>query len=146
MKKLKERINSILSNKIVLRKRVLDETIIKHKRVYNSYFDKKVDQYIWFQIKMKILGVVTLGLAYPWILCSQQKSKCQNMVICGRRLKFIGNPKDLIGHWILWWFLSAITLGIYLLVVKVRFQQWVTANIIFDDVPVESDIINEKSN
>ncbi|MGL4655562.1 MAG: hypothetical protein ACRCWM_06750 [Sarcina sp.] len=136
MKKLKEYINLILDNKIISSERVLDETIIKNKRKYNSYFDKKVKQYIWFQVKMKILSMVTLGLAYPWILCSKQKSKCENMVICGRRLKFIGNPKDLIGHWILWWFLSAITLGIYLFVVKVRFQQWVTANIIFDDVPV----------
>ncbi|MGL4740221.1 MAG: hypothetical protein ACRC41_05365 [Sarcina sp.] len=139
MKNLKDKITSIIGNNIMFKQKVLDETIIKNKRIYNSYFDKKVDQYVWLQIRMKILKVITLGLAYPWILCIEQEAKCKNMVVCGKRLKFIGQPKDLIRHWVLWWFLSLLTLGIYGIVVKVRFQQWVIANTIFDDIKIQID-------
>ncbi|MGL5616127.1 MAG: hypothetical protein ACRDD2_07870 [Sarcina sp.] len=88
---------------------------------------------------MKILKICTIGFAYPWILCIEQEAKCKNMVICGKRLKFIGNPKDLISHWIIWWFLSLLTFGIYGIVVKVRFQQWVVANTIFEDLVIETE-------
>ena len=53
------------------------------------------------------------------------------------RLKFIGNPKELIGHWIFWWILIVITFGLYGLVVKIRFQQWTSANTIFEDVEIK---------
>ncbi|MGL5822232.1 MAG: hypothetical protein ACRCYE_11555 [Sarcina sp.] len=139
IKKIKDKIKSIIDSDVLLKEKVLDETIIKNKRLYNSYFDKTVDQYLWLQIKMKILKFITVGFAYPWILCIEQKAKCKNMVICGKRLRFIGKPKDLIGHWIIWWVLSLLTLGIYGVVVKVRFQQWVTANTIFTDVEIKTE-------
>lgn len=108
-------------------------SIIKNKLKYNSYFDNTLKNTLIHHIKMILLGLVTLGLAYPWILCSSQKAKCKHTVINGYRLKFIGDPKELIGHWILWWILIIITFGIYGLVVKLRFQQWVVANTIFED-------------
>ena len=42
-------------------------SIIINKEKYDSYFDKKVSEYILLHLKMILLGIVTLGLAYPWI-------------------------------------------------------------------------------
>ncbi|MGL5868259.1 MAG: hypothetical protein ACRC1T_01445 [Clostridium chrysemydis] len=112
-------------------------TIITNKEKYDSYCDVRLKSEISHTLKSIILGVITLGIAYPWILCNKQKFKCEHTVICGKRLKFIGDPKELIGHWILWWFLIIITLGIYGLVVKIRFSQWITANTIFDDTEIK---------
>ena len=109
-------------------------SIIINKEKYDSYFDKKVSEYILLHIKMLLLGIVTLGLAYPWIICIKQKATCKHTVICGKRLKFIGDPKELINHWILWWILIVITFGLYSLVVKIRFERWITANTIFEEV------------
>lgn len=111
-------------------------SILLNKRKYDSYFDNTVKNTILHHIKCILLGVVTLGFAYPWIVCMGQESKCNHKVICGKRLKFIGDPKELIGHWILWWFLTIITVGLYGLVVKVRFEQWITANTVFEDTEI----------
>lgn len=108
-------------------------TIIVNKEKYDSYFDNTVKKTIIHHLKMIFLGVITLGLAYPWILCMKYESKCKHTVICGKRLKFIGDPKELITHWLLWWFLIIVTFGLYSLVVKVRFEQWTSANTIFEE-------------
>ena len=114
----------------------MQTSIILNKTYYDSYFDKKVKDAVILHVKMILFGIVTLGFAYPWIICIKQRATCKHTVICGRRLKFIGDPKELIAHWILWWFLSVITLGIYTLAVKVRFEQWIAANTVFEDTVV----------
>lgn len=58
-------------------------------------------------------------------------------MICGQRLKFIGDPKELIGHWIVWWLVIVIIFGIYGLVVKIKFQQWVAANTVFENIELK---------
>ncbi|ABG85518.1 hypothetical protein [Clostridium perfringens] len=112
-------------------------SIILNKEKYNSYFDNTFKNSIVHHIKCLLLGVFTLGLAYPWIICMKYESTCKHTVICGKRLKFIGDPKELIGHWIFWWILIVITFGLYGFVVKTKFQQWTNANTIFDDVQIK---------
>lgn len=112
---------------------MVKSSIIINKEKYNSFFDKKLKDYIIFHLKIILLGVITLGLAYPWIICMKNEARCKHTVICGKRLKFIGKPKGLINYWILWWFLTIIILGFYGLVVKLRFERWTIANTIFED-------------
>lgn len=112
-------------------------SIILNKEKYDSYFDNTFKNTIIHHLKCLLLGIFTLGLAYPWIICMKYESTCKHTVICGKRLKFIGNPKELIGHWIFWWILIVITFGLYGLVVKIRFQQWTSANTIFEDVEIK---------
>ncbi|WP_053983056.1 YjgN family protein [Niameybacter massiliensis] len=112
-------------------------TIIENKKKYDSYFDKKVKDYIFLNIKFYAICILTLGLAYPWALCMKYKAQYHHTVICGKRLKFIGDPRELICHWLWWWFLSVITLGIFVIVVDIRMEQWITANTIFEDTQME---------
>ena len=78
-------------------------SIILNKEKYDSYFDNTFKNSIVHHLKCLLLGIFTLGLAYPWIICMKYEATCKHTVICGKRLKFIGNPKELIGHWIFWW-------------------------------------------
>ena len=114
-----------------------NSSIIENKEKYDSYFDKKVKDYIILKIKCIAICVLSLGIAYPWALCMEYKAKSHHTVICGKRLKFIGDPKELIFHWLLWWFLSIITFGFFIIVTHVRMDQWITANTIFEDVEIK---------
>lgn len=96
-------------------------TIIENRRKYGSYNDNHFKPALLHQIKIVLLGILTLGFAYPWILCMEQEARCKHTVICGRRLRFIGDPKELIGHWIIWWLVAVITFGLYGLVIKTKF-------------------------
>jgi uncharacterized membrane protein YjgN (DUF898 family) len=72
-----------------------------------------------------IITVCTLGLAYPWGLCLKQKWIAKHTLIDGRRLRFTAGGTNLIGHWVIWWVLSALTLGIYLIWVNPRVRAWI---------------------
>jgi len=39
--------------------------------------------------------------------------RSQHAMIDGRRLKFTGSALSLFGHWLKWWLLCIITIGIY---------------------------------
>lgn len=120
-------------NEDKIKQKLMQSTIVVNKERYNSYYDNTFKKEVIHHTKMVLLGILTLGFAYPWILCSQQRMLCEHTVIRGKRMKFIGEPRELIKHWILWWFITIITFGIYSLVTKLRFRQWITANTIFKD-------------
>lgn len=107
-------------------------SIIANKEKHNSYFDKTMLEYIGLEIRYYLILIFSLGLAYPWAICMKQRAICHHTYICGRRLKFIGEPKELIAHWLYWWFLSVITLGLYTFVAHLRMEQWKVANTVFD--------------
>ena len=108
-------------------------TIQKNKEKYNSYFDESIKQYIILQIKFLAICIFSLGFAYPWALCMKYNALYHHTVICGKRLKFIGQPKDLAVHWIWWWFLTIITLGVFSISLHVKMKQWEVSNLIFDE-------------
>ena len=112
-------------------------SIRENKIKYGSYYDNTFKSALMHRIKIIFLGIITLGLAYPWILCMKQEARCKHTIICGKRLKFIGDPKELIGHWLVWWLVIIITFGLYGLVVKIKFQQWVAANTVFEDTELK---------
>jgi uncharacterized membrane protein YjgN (DUF898 family) len=52
-------------------------------------------------------------------------------VVGGRRLKFNGTGGSLFWHYILWWFLTLITLGIYSFWLYVAMKKWMAKNTSF---------------
>lgn len=111
-----------------------ESSIILNKKLYDSYCDETVKASIKVRLKSIAIIIFSLGLAYPWALFEKYKAKYHHTVICGKRMKFIGDPKELISHWLFWWLLTVITIGIYSFVVHIRMEQWVTANTVFEDV------------
>lgn len=65
-------------------------------------------------------------------MVSPRPWRAKHTFIDGAQLVFIGSAVGLFGHWIKWFLLSAITLGIYLLWVGPRIQRWVTVNTEFE--------------
>ncbi len=114
--------------------KIEQSTIATNKKKYNSFFDESVKAYLILQIKFLAMCILSLGLAYPWALCMKLRAKYHHTVVCGKRLRFIGNPMDLAHHWLWWWFLCVITLGIYSLFLHVRMEKWTIANVIFEEV------------
>ena len=48
----------------------------------------------------------------------------EHTYIEGKQLEFIGDPFELFSKYIIWWFRTRITLGIYSVVIPVRLKQW----------------------
>ncbi len=111
-------------------------TIVSNRKKYNSYFDESVKAYLLLQIKYTLMCVFSLGLAYPWALCMKYRATYHHTVVCGKRLKFIGCPKDLAQHWVWWWLLCVITLGLFSIALHVRMKKWTIANVIFEDIEI----------
>lgn len=89
-----------------------------------------------------LAGVVTLlslGLAYPAMRCMKLRYKTRNCVIDGRKLVFDGRAGELFKKYIVWWGLSAVTLGVYgVLFLPLRLRQWETAHTRFEGDAEES--------
>lgn len=57
--------------------------------------------------------VITLGLAFPWVICIILRWIFNNSTIDGKKLRFKGTGGGLFGRYIIWWLLTVITIGIY---------------------------------
>ena len=90
-----------------------------------SYFDGNTFQLIGYRILTAFVCGITLGIAYPWMLCTVQRWETKHTVINGRRLKFTGHGHQLIGKYLLWLFLTLITFGIYGFWLNIKMKQWV---------------------
>ena len=79
-------------------KKDFTSSIIKNKLKYNSYFDKTLKDFIVTLLKFYAIVILSLGFAYPWALCMKLQATDHHTVVCGKRMKFIGNPKELLAH------------------------------------------------
>lgn len=105
-----------------------------------SYFDGNTLQLIGYQILSALVTTLTLGIAYPWMLCTVKRWETKHTVINGRRLKFNGHGHQLIGRYLLWIFLTVITLGIYSIWLGLGMKKWVVKHTVYadEDRPAES--------
>ena len=72
-----------------------------------------------------IVSVLSLFLAYPAMVCWKMRWKCKHTYINGKRLVFDGTGIQLFGKFLLWIFLSVITVGIYLIVaMPLNLNRW----------------------
>ena len=106
----------------------------------DSYFDGKTIQLIGYRLLMYLVCLLTLGIAYPWMLCLFMRWETKHTVIHGRRLRFDGRGGQLIGRYLLWSFLTLITLGIYGIWLGLGMKRWVVKHTFYadDENPVAS--------
>lgn len=105
-----------------------------------SFFDGSTWQLIGYRLLSAFVNIITLGIAYPWMLCLVQNWETKHTIINGRRLKFTGHGHQLIGKYLLWIFITIITLGIYSIWLGLGIKKWVTKHTVYADEenPVES--------
>lgn len=91
----------------------------------SSYFDGGYLAYFGCCFLLGFVSLITLGIAFPWMLCWFQRWKAKHTVICGKRMYFDGTGLQLIGKFLLWSLLSFITLGIYGLWMSIAIKKWI---------------------
>jgi Predicted membrane protein len=89
-----------------------------------SMFEGSIFTYIGFMVLFWLGGVLTLGLAIPWIEAAFCSWVANNTVIEGKRLDFDGTGSQLFGNYIKWLLLTIITLGIYSFWLFNKMMQW----------------------
>jgi len=96
-----------------------------------SYFDGKLIQLVGWGLLGIIIIPFSLGFAFPWWLCKIYGWKVNHTIVEGKRLKFNGTGISLFGHWILWSFLTIITLGIFGWWFIISVNKWLAKNTVF---------------
>lgn len=96
------------------------------------HFDGGAATYWGTALLALLITVFTFGICYPFALVLMQRWKAKHSYIDGRRLVFNGSAIGLLGHWIKWFLLCVITLGIYSFWVAPRLQRWVWENTDFE--------------
>ena len=91
-------------------------------------FDGGAATYLGTAILGILITVFSLGICYPFAVVLRQRWRAKHSYIDGKQLIFTGSAVGLFGHWIKWFVLIIITLGIYLLWVGPRIQKWIWEN------------------
>lgn len=99
-------------------------------------FDGGAASWFFVQLIGVIITIFTLGLCYPWAVVMTYQWKASHTYLFGHRLKFTGSAMGLFGHWIKWWFLTFITLGIYSFWVYPRMTKWTVEHQTFEQPQV----------
>lgn len=89
-----------------------------------SYFKGNILSSIWIKLTNVLLVAITFGLAYPWATVRNYKWEIENTVIDGHKLVFSGSAINLFAHWVKWWLLTIVTLGIYGFWVHIKILDW----------------------
>ena len=98
--------------------------IAGERAVLGGTFDGSVFGYLGWNVLAVLLSVLTLGIAVPFVTCWKTKWLYKHRVYDGKRMNFDGNGAQLIGKYLLWLLLTAVTLGIYGLWVQNKMLQW----------------------
>lgn len=81
-----------------------------------------------------IVSGLTLGIAFPFMMCWHERWVASHTYINGRQLRFDGTGGALFGKYIVWLLLSAVSLGFYAVIaMPVKLEAWKTENTHFAD-------------
>ncbi len=96
---------------------------------YDSFFTGGMLANFFIKLLTGFVNLITLGLTYPLMLCKYMDWETRHTWINGRQLIFTGKAANLYGKYLLWYFLSVITIGIYYIVkMRLNLVEWQTKN------------------
>ena len=99
-------------------------TSIEQLQLLPSRFEGRLIALIGINLLTSLVSIITLGFAYPAMYCFKKRWIYRNTIINGLQLKFTGTGAQLFGKYILWTFLTIITIGIFSLWLPIKYQQW----------------------
>ncbi len=94
----------------------------------DSYFDGGVLGIIGVNLFSNILTFISFGLLFPFVVCYRQKWFAKHTIINRKKIVFTGKSLNLIGNYLLWWFLCIITFGIFGLWLPIKIENWKAKN------------------
>ena len=126
--------------------------VAKHTHVSDedgeSALNVKFFGFTGINILTALIKVVSLGFAAPWATCLKERWYARHTVIDGRELRFNGHGGALFGKYILWGFLTIITLGIFAFSFSIRVRKWMTKNktfVVIERNLTDIDEVKEKA-
>lgn len=90
--------------------------------------------------------ILSLGILWPFMFCWYKKWQTKHTYINGKQLVFDGNGFQFWGRYMLWWFLSIITLGIYyIFFMSVGIAKWETKHTHFAENVKSGEVKDEEN-
>ena len=102
-----------------------------------SYYDDHAIPAFFAKIGRGFILAITLGFAYPFVLCMKIGREVKHTKYDGKAMYFDGNGGQLIGKWGLWILLSVITFGIYAFFIPNRINKWVAKHTHFKGIETD---------
>jgi uncharacterized membrane protein YjgN (DUF898 family) len=104
-------------------------------------FDGGAATFVGTAIGCALIVSFTFGLGFPFAVVLGQRWLTKHSYIDGNRLVFTGTAVGLFGHWIKWYLLCVVTLGIYTFWVIPQMVQWTWEHTAFDSAatPVSAE-------
>ncbi|MCI2111217.1 MAG: DUF898 family protein [Bacilli bacterium] len=90
----------------------------------SNRFDGKPYQVLFNALFAFFVTALSLGIAFPWVYCRSVAWGYDHTIYEGKRIHFDGHGGQLIGKWILWWFLSLITLTVFAWWLPLKLAAW----------------------
>ena len=110
-----------------------------------SRFTGGMFAHFFLKLFSNLFSALTLGIAHPFMVCWRKKWELSHTYINGKQLAFDGNGFQFWGRYMLWYFLSIITLGIYFLFfMNVGVAKWEAKHTHFAEI-IESGKVNESA-
>lgn len=113
--------------------------IVDNNGSHVSYHDDPYTTYkcsafslFFHKIWWGFLFIITLGIAYPWIVCKRERFFAKRTKINGHQLKFEGRGASLFGHYMLWYLFTILTLGIFAFWLEKKILNWKAARMNFE--------------
>lgn len=93
-----------------------------------SFFDGKMIQYLGISILCNFLNIISFGILYAFTICIRYNWYAKHSIINRKKIVFNGNGLDLLLHYLLWYFLTLITFGIFGFWLEVNMEKWKANN------------------
>jgi uncharacterized membrane protein YjgN (DUF898 family) len=101
-----------------------DEMLFDDSRAGLSRFGGTAIELFCVVILQYLMIIITLGFGTPWALCMRERWRTENMVIDGKQVVFEGTGKKFFWRYMLWCFLTIITLGLCAYWMAVKMLRW----------------------
>lgn len=118
-----------IENKTIPRQSVTKTRIVETND--ESYFTGSTFSLVWLNIWTSMVTGITLGLAFPFMLCKKQHWLAKHTFINGRQLQFTGTGMQLFANWIKWSLLTVVTLGFYAFFIQIAIKKWTVSHTTF---------------
>ena len=106
----------------------------RSRQSFESVFTGTAGRHFFMMLGTSLFSLIPF-IGLPNAICFRQRWNCRHTKIVGMPLHFEGKAGQLLGRMFVWGFFTVITIGIYgLVLLPVRYKQWVAKNTIFGAV------------
>lgn len=112
-------------------KYLAEHTHVEGEEDVESEFTADIEGKVGLYVINLVLTIITLGLYSTWATCREFRWNLNHQYISGHRLSFNGRGIQMFGNRIVWGLLIIVTIGIYLIFIPKKEQQFIAKHMAF---------------